>query len=135
LVGGLGAALAAVVLVGTAAFAVATARARARLRQTLDRQRLLVSVAELPEPGAGVEETVARVTDLLVPRLAAFAAVDAVRGDGLVRLGAKGDEDAERKDGRLETPLRTRGRETGRLTIAVRGSRQWSADDRELMTV
>ena len=40
LVGGLGAALAAVVLVGTAAFAIATARARARLRQTLDRQRL-----------------------------------------------------------------------------------------------
>jgi PAS domain S-box-containing protein len=83
----------------------------------LGRQEMLTAVAELPAPGASLEQTVARVIDMLVPRYAGFAAVDAELSREQVRLGLRGTEPIDPSTA-IDTPLRARGRNIGTLTIA-----------------
>jgi PAS domain S-box-containing protein len=124
-----------VVVVAGGAFSIEAARARERSRKTLRRQRLLAAAAELPAPGASLEDTVRAVIELFVPRHAEFAAIDARRGDDLTRLAAEGPERAELDGAKLQTPLRARGRELGVLTLATLSSRPFTADEREFMGV
>ena len=76
-------------------FAIETARLRAGAQRALRRQEALIAISELPAPGATLLQTVTRVTELLVPRVAAFAAIAARRGHELVRVGELGAEPAD----------------------------------------
>jgi serine phosphatase RsbU (regulator of sigma subunit)/PAS domain-containing protein len=97
----------------------------------LGRQQMLTAVADLPGPGATLEQTVARVTELLVPDYASFAAVDASLAGESVRVGLRGTEPVG-PDEVLATPLRARGRVIG--TLAIAGGRG-GADDPEFLRV
>jgi PAS domain S-box-containing protein len=112
-------------------FALEAGRLRDRTVAQLRRQELLAEVADLPEPGATLDATVARVTDLLVPRYAGFAAVDSESGGELVRVGSQGTEPID-ATAALTVPLRARGREVGTLVIA---GRAFGDDDREFLRV
>jgi PAS domain S-box-containing protein len=112
-------------------FALEAGRLRDRTAAQLRRQELLAEVADLPEPGATLDATVARVTELLVPRYAGFAAVDSDRGGEIVRVGSRGTEPIDAASA-LTVPLRARGREVGTLVIA---GRAFGDDDREFLRV
>ncbi|MEA2244750.1 MAG: hypothetical protein QOD24_4306 [Solirubrobacteraceae bacterium] len=112
-------------------FALEAGRLHDRSVAQLRRQELLAEVADLPEPGATLDATVARVTDLLVPRFAGFAAVDSESGGELVRAGSKGTEPIDASS-TLTVPLRARGREVGTLVIA---GRAFGDDDRGFLRV
>jgi PAS domain S-box-containing protein len=124
-----------VLLVIAGGVSIVAARTRMRSLTTLRRQRLLGAVAELPRPSASLEATVASLTELLVPDVAAFAAVDRVHEDEMLRIAFRGDPEVERSGERLDTPLRAREREIGRLTIARPTGRPYDADEREFMAV
>jgi PAS domain S-box-containing protein len=96
-------------------FAIQTARFAQGVRRALGQQRVLTALAGLPTPGATLEGTIDRVTEVLVPRIAAFAAIDALRGDELVRVGSRGTEPPA--NALVTTELRARGREIGALTV------------------
>ncbi|MEA2424376.1 MAG: hypothetical protein QOH13_786 [Thermoleophilaceae bacterium] len=113
-------------------FALEAGRLRDRTIAQLQRQRLLVGVAELPEPGATLGETVERVTTLLVPGYAGFAAVDAERAGEMVRIGSRGTEPIQGRDGSVSTALRARGRDVGALVL---GGRPFTTEDRDFMHV
>jgi PAS domain S-box-containing protein len=100
-------------------FAIETARARTRAARSLVQQETLAAMAELPAPGATLQQTIDHVAELLVPRLGSFVAVDAVRAGELARVGSAGPEPAADAD-RVTVPLRARGREIGALTVAGR---------------
>jgi PAS domain S-box-containing protein len=112
-------------------FALEAGRLRDRTVAQLQRQQLLASVAELPELGATLDATVERVTGLLVPAYAGFAAVDVGRAGETVRLGSRGTVPIA-EDGAVSTPLRARGRHVG---VLVLGGRQFSTEEREFMRV
>jgi PAS domain S-box-containing protein len=97
--------------------ALGAGRLRDEVVNQLGRQELLTAVADLPVPGASLEQTVARVIDLLVPRYAGFAAVDAELSGEQVRLGLRGTEPIDPATA-IVTPLRARGRTIGALTIS-----------------
>jgi PAS domain S-box-containing protein len=100
---------------GAAALLAAGAgRLRDDVANQLERQQLLAAVADLPAPGAGLDQTITSVLDLLVPRYAAFGAIEGSVRSEAVRLGVRGTEPLD--DGSvLRTPLRTRGRAIGTL--------------------
>lgn len=112
-------------------FALEAGRLRDRSAAQLLRQELLAAVADLPEPGASLAATVERVTKLLVPAHAGYAAVDGDRGGRLVRLGSRGTEPIDPAS-LVRTPLRARGRVIG---VLVLGGRRFGDDDREFMRV
>ena len=97
-------------------FAIETARLRRRTQRSLREQSVLAALADLPAPGATLDETVERVTELLVPRVVSFAAVDARRGAELVRVAEQGKPPHD-PAALLTTELRARGREIGALTV------------------
>ena len=97
--------------------ALGAGRLRDQVANQLGRQEMLMAVAELPVPGATLDQTVARVTELVVPRYAAFAAIDTEVAGQRVRVGLRGDEPVEASDV-IETPLRARGHRIGTLAIA-----------------
>ena len=97
--------------------ALGAGRLRDQVANQLGRQEMLMAVAELPVPGATLDQTVARVTELVVPRYAAFAAIDTEVAGQRVRVGLRGDEPVEPGDV-IETPLRARGHRIGTLAIA-----------------
>jgi PAS domain S-box-containing protein len=112
-------------------FALEAGRLHDRTVAQLRRQELLAAVAELPERGATLDETVERITSLLVPDHAGFAAVDTERASEPVRIGSRGTQPAD-AGGMLSTTLRARGRDVGTLVL---GGRQFGDDDREFMRV
>jgi PAS domain S-box-containing protein len=99
-------------------FALEIARLRERAMRSLREQSVLAALAELPMPGATPDQTVARITELLVPEVVHFAAIDARRGDDVVRVGSRGDEPGD-PDALFTTELHARGRVVGALTIAA----------------
>jgi PAS domain S-box-containing protein len=106
-------------------------RLRDEVVNQLGRQEMLTAVADLPVPGHSLEQTVARVIDMLVPRYAGFAAVDAELSGELVRLGSRGTQPIDPSTATV-TPLRARGREIGALLIS-RG--RGGADNPEFLRV
>src|SRR4051812_13178454 len=100
-----------------ALLALGAGRLRDQVANQLGRQEMLTAVADLPAPGATLDQTVARVTDLLVPRYAGFAAIDTEPAGQRVRGGLRGDEPVATSDV-VETPLRARGHRIGTLAIA-----------------
>ena len=111
--------------------ALGAGRLRDQVAHQLGRQRMLTAVADLPAPGASLEQTVARVTDLLVPRWAGFAAVDAELGGEQVRIGSRGTVPID-PAAAVVAPLRARGRTIGALSIA---NGRGGADDAEFLRV
>ena len=103
-----------------ALLALGAGRLRDEVVDQLGRQQMLTAVADLPAPGATLEQTVARVTELLVPRYAAFAAIDTAVANERVRVGLRGTEPIDSSDV-IEAPLRARGRAIG--TLAIGGGR------------
>src|SRR3954453_19808915 len=59
-----------------ALLALGAGRLRDEVADQLGRQEMLSAAAELPAPGESLEQTVARVTEMLVQRYAGFAAVE-----------------------------------------------------------
>ena len=112
-------------------FALEAGRLRDRNVAQLGRQALLVAVADLPQPGSTLEATVARVTGLLVPEHAGFAAVEAARDGETIRLAARGTEPVD-PIALVATPLRARGHAIGTLLV---GGREFGADGRDFMRV
>ena len=100
-----------------------------QVRAQLGRQQLLTAVADLPEPGASLDRTVARVVELLVPRFASYAALEGGLARDQVRLASRGTEPIDRSTVN-EVPLRARGRQVGVLTVG--GGRAGSDDPRFL---
>lgn len=98
--------------------ALGAGRLHDQVAAQLRRQQLLAAVADLPEPGATLEGTVASVVDLLVPRYARFAAIDAGLAGEQVRLAARGTQPVDPATA-TETRLRARGRDIGALTTTV----------------
>src|SRR5436190_1538164 len=105
------------VAVAGSLLALGAGRLRDEVVNQLGRQEMLTAVAELPAPGASLEQTVARVIDMLVPGYAGFAAVDAELAGEQVRLGLRGTEPIDPSTA-IVTPLRARGWKIGTLTIA-----------------
>jgi serine phosphatase RsbU (regulator of sigma subunit)/PAS domain-containing protein len=114
-----------------ALLALGAGRLRDQVANQLGRQDMLMAVAELPVPGATLDQTVARVTELVVPRYAGFAAIDTEVAGQRVRVGLRGDEPVEPSDV-IETPLRARGHRIGTLAIA---DGRGGADSREFLRV
>jgi GAF domain-containing protein len=114
-----------------ALLALGAGRLRDQVADQLAREQMLVAVAELPEPGATLEQTTARVVDLLVPRYAGFAALDGGLASEHVRLASRGTAPTEPSDA-IVTPLRARGRDLGALVI---GDGRAGADDPEFLRV
>ena len=112
-------------------FALEAGRLRDRTVAQLRRQGLLAAIADLPQPGSTLEATVSRVTELLVPEHAGFAAVEAGRNGETVRLGVRGTEPID-ESGTLVVPLRARGRDIGSLRL---GGRQFGDDEGNFMRV
>jgi PAS domain S-box-containing protein len=77
------------VVIAAGALVALAARARARARTADERFALLAAMAEVADGALGVEETVGRITRLLVPRSADVCIVDVVRGDRVRRLGVR----------------------------------------------
>jgi PAS domain S-box-containing protein len=111
--------------------ALGAGRLRDEVVDQLARQELLTAVADLPAPGASLEDTVARVTELLVPRYAGFAAVDADLAGESVRLGSRGTHPIDPSTA-VVTQLRARGRNIGTLSI---GRGRGGADNPEFLRV
>jgi PAS domain S-box-containing protein len=91
----------------------------------LARQELLGAVADLPHPSETLDQTLARVVELLVPRYANFAAVEGGLGTDQVRLASRGTEPLDASTA-IHTRLHARGRDIGGLTIA--GGRAGAGD-------
>lgn len=100
-----------------ALLALGAGRLRDQVADQLGRQEMLTAVADLPSPGATLDQTVARVTELLVPRYAGFAAIDTEVAGERFRVGLRGSEPVDVSEV-IETPLRARGRRIGTLAIA-----------------
>jgi PAS domain S-box-containing protein len=100
-----------------ALLALGAGRLRDEVADQLGRQQMLTAVADLPTPGASLEQTVARVAELLVPRYAGFAAIDTEVDGERRRVGGRGTEPVDPATA-LETPLRARGHRIGTLWIA-----------------
>jgi PAS domain S-box-containing protein len=111
--------------------ALGAGRLRDQIANQLGRQEMLTAVADLPAPGATLKDTVARVTEMLVPRYAGFAAVDAEVAGERIRLGSRGAKPFDDTTA-IVTPLRARGRQIGGLSIS--GGRG-GADDPEFLRV
>jgi PAS domain S-box-containing protein len=111
--------------------ALGAGRLRDAVVDQLGRQEMLTAVAELPAPGASPRDTAARVIELLVPRLAGFAAIDAELSGQRTRLGSRGTEPVS-PSAPIVTRLRARGRDVGTLTI---GRGRGGADDPEFLRV
>jgi PAS domain S-box-containing protein len=111
--------------------ALGAGRLRDHVADELGRQEMLMAVADLPAPGATLDQTVARVTELLVPRYAAFAAIDTEVANERVRVGLRGTEPID-SNGVIEAPLQARGRRIG--TLALGGGRA-GADTPEFLRV
>jgi PAS domain S-box-containing protein len=114
-----------------ALLALGAGRLRDEVVDQLGRQQMLTAVADLPTPGASLEQTVARVTELLVPRYAGFAAIHTEVAGERVRVGLRGDEPVD-PSSVIEAPLRARGHRIGTLSIA--GGRG-SADSSDFLRV
>ena len=115
----------------TTLLAAGAGRIRDDLDDQLARQALLVGVSDLPRAGAQLSETIAAALDLLVPRYAAFAAIETMVSGDHIRLGARGTEPLE--DGSvLRTPLNARGRQVGTL---VTNDGRIGVDDPQFMRV
>jgi PAS domain S-box-containing protein len=100
-----------------ALLALGAGRLREQVEDQLGREEMLSAAAVLPVPGESPAQTVERVTGMLVPRYARYAAIDADVGGEQVRLGSRGAEPAD-GSGAVVTPLGARGRVLGNLTIA-----------------
>jgi serine phosphatase RsbU (regulator of sigma subunit)/PAS domain-containing protein len=111
--------------------ALGAGRLRDQVVDQLDRQGLLTAAADLPVPSESLEQTVARVTTMLVPRFAGYAAVEAEVAGERVPLGSRGTEPIDGGE-TVAIPLRARGRTIGRLSIS--GGRR-GADDPEFLRV
>ena len=74
------------VVVAGGLFALAGARGRARLARDRVRFQMLSGVAEISERGAGVDETLENLSDILVPAIADVCAIDLLRDGKLERL-------------------------------------------------
>jgi PAS domain-containing protein len=114
-----------------ALLALGAGRLRDQVRDRLGREEMLSAAARLPEPGETPEQTAQRVTEMLVPRFAGFAAIDAEVAGKQIRLGARGTEPADTPSA-VVTALRARGRELGRLSI---GGGRGGADDPDFLRV
>ena len=114
-----------------ALLALGAGRLRDQVADQLARQQMLTAVADLPVPGDSLEQTVARVTDMLVPRYAGWAAIDAELAGENVRVGGRGSAPIDPQDATV-TPLRARGRLIGELSIS--GGRG-GADDPDFVRV
>ncbi|HEX6714478.1 MAG TPA: SpoIIE family protein phosphatase [Thermoleophilaceae bacterium] len=114
-----------------ALLALGAGRLRDEVADQLGRQQMLSAAADLPQPGESLEQTVTRVTEMLVPHYAAFAAIDAEVGAEQIRLGARGADPVD-PAAAVVTPLRARGRVLG--TLAISGGRA-GADDPEFLRV
>jgi serine phosphatase RsbU (regulator of sigma subunit)/PAS domain-containing protein len=114
-----------------ALLALGAGRLRDEVVDQLGRQQMLMEVANLPAPGATLDQTVARVTEMLVPRYADFAAIDTEVAGERVRVGLRGSEPIEPSQV-IETPLRARGLRIG--TLAIAGGRS-GADNPEFLRV
>ena len=115
------------VLAACVLFALGTRRVYAAAQRSLEQQDVLSAIAELPVPGATLDETLERVVELLVPRVADFAAIDALRGGELERVGSRGERPHD--DALVATQLRARGREIGALSVAGGMFRRPGADE------
>ena len=111
--------------------ALGAGRLRDQVEDQLGRQQMQAAVADLPAPGASLEQTVARVCEMLVPRYAGFAAVDAEVAGERLRIGSRGTEPIDPQMA-ITTRLRARGGDIG--TLAISGGRG-GADDPEFLRV
>ena len=114
-----------------ALLALGAGRLRDQVGDQLGRQEMLSAAAGLPEPGETPEQTVQRVTEMLVPRFAGFAAIDAEFAGEQLRLGSRGTEPDD-ADSAVASPLRARGRALG--TLSISGGRG-GADDPSFLRV
>lgn len=130
------------IVVVAAIFAVAGAHSRGRLALDRRRFRLLTAAAELGDTTATVDETVDRLTSLLVPGFADACVIDIQRADGRQRVevaeeaGARPDIDGVPPHARVDVALRARRRAFGTMTLARlgRGAR-YTEDEREFARV
>lgn len=77
------------IVVAGSAFAQVAARARAEARQSMERFQLLDEVAEIADGSLPVAETLDRICDLIVPRLADFCMIDVVSGERVDRVAVR----------------------------------------------
>ena len=130
------------VVVAGAAFAILGVRTRERLGVDRDRFRLLSAAAALGDTVTTVDDTIRRVTELLIPEVADVCAIDVERAgqddrraiayDGPLP-GDVADLDEER---RIAVELRAGGRRIGTLTLAMTTSgRRYDDADREFVAV
>src|SRR6476660_8500846 len=98
------------VVVAGSAFAIAGAQGRARQARDRVRFQMLSGVAEISEHGAGVDETLETLGDILVPAIADVCAIDLLRDGKLQRLAvaAHGPRSSE-----VAAGLRERGARGG----------------------
>ena len=98
------------VVIAGALFALVGARSRARLARDRMRFQMLSGVAETSERGAGVDETLENLSDILVPAIADVCAIDLLRDGKLERLAvaAHGPHSSE-----IAAGLRERGKRGG----------------------
>ena len=111
--------------------ALGAGRLRDQVEDQLGRQQMLMAASDLPAPGESLEQTVARVTEMLVPRYAGFAAVDAEIAGELVRIGSRGTEPI-RPSSAMVAPLQARGRRLGSLSLS---GRRGGGDDPDFLQV
>jgi PAS domain S-box-containing protein len=76
-------------VVAGSAFAQVAARARAEARQSMERFQLLDEVAEIADGSLPVAETLDRICDLIVPRLADLCMIDVVSGERVDRVAVR----------------------------------------------
>src|SRR4051794_35246209 len=111
------------VTVGSLA-ALLAAVTRLRLQRDAERLELLVELGD-GAPGAAVEETAARLGDLLVPTIADACLVELIDDDGARRVVCEHGEgvaalaEAPGPPLALSVPLRARGRPIGTLRMGV----------------
>jgi PAS domain S-box-containing protein len=123
-------------VLGGAVLAVLSAQVRSRDLLAQRRLGLLAAVAEVADGELSLRVTVERIADLLVPRLADLAVIDAMQGGTLSRIAVRGEgpeppttaiqaipDAAElRSPSSVVVPLRARGRVLGALTLGLRQS-------------
>jgi PAS domain S-box-containing protein len=138
--------------------AIAGARGRARLTADRQRFRLLSSVAAVSETSSSIDETVRRLSGLLVPGFADVCVIDLAQDDGVERLAAAtygpnaADLEAELRnpppeelgalssiDARssITVPLRARGQRIGSMALATtsQSGRRFGDEDRDFAEV
>ncbi len=93
-------------VIAAGALGALAVRALARARTADQRFALLAAMAEVADGALGVEETVERITRLLVPGSADVCIVDVVQGDRVRRLGVRVDGPGAAE---IEEVLRARG--------------------------